>query len=177
MKFGFTFYLLLTTYYLFSDMPGNKPRPDYNVKISGLTQYADYTFFSQAYDSLEKLNDSSLIYVQGGFGAPQCVSVWAVQRKTNKHTDTIYICSGEEDVDKAVLVNIYDNHLTFTVDTTFIRPEKNDMPFGAVNDVQNTQSVKNKNIMYFISGLSFLVLLALVFFVWKKNKKSKNQKP
>lgn len=174
MKQFFSYYLLLIAFYSFADVPGNKPRPDYNVKVSRLAQYSDYTFFSQSYDSITKLKDSSLIYVQGGFGAPQCVSVWAVHKKTEEHTDTVYVCSGDEDVDKGVLVNIIDKHLTFTTDTTFIRPEKNNIASGgSFSNEQDAQSVKNKNIMYFISGLSFLVLLALVFFVWKKNKKSK----
>ena len=65
MKYLFSYYLLLITLYSFADMPGNKPRPDYNVKITGLKEYKEYTFYSQGYDSAVILRDSSSIYIQG----------------------------------------------------------------------------------------------------------------
>lgn len=175
MKYLFSFCFLLTASYLFADMPGNKPRPDYEVKISGMQQYADYTFYYQGHDSVAVLHDSSSIHIQGGFGAPMCVNVWAVQPKTNHHTDTLSFCSGEWNSNQAIVLNINDHHLSFTADTTYVKEENSAISYGSVNKIQDAASVKNRNIMYLISGLSLLVLIALVFFVWKKNRKSKNQ--
>ena len=130
MKQLFSYYLLLITLYSFADMPGNKPRPDYNVKISGLKEYKDYTFYSQEYDSAVVLRDSSSIHIQGGLGTPICVSVWAVQQKSNKHTDTLNFCSISSENDKAGFLTIQNNHLIFNEDTAFSKSEKNDIQFG-----------------------------------------------
>lgn len=178
MKYLFSYYLLLITLYSFADMPGNKPRPDYSVKITGLKEYKEYTFYSQGYDSAVILRDSSSIYIQGGFGAPMCVNVWAVQQKSNKHTDTLNFCSISSENDKAGILTIQNNHLIFTIDTTFNKSEKSDIQFEtSIVNTEDVQLVKNRNIMFLISGLSFLVLITLIFFVWNKNRKSKNQQP
>ncbi len=175
MKYVIRFYLLLITYHSYADMPGNKPRPDYNVKILGMNQYKDYTFYTQSNGDVETLKDSASLIVAGGYGAPQCVRVWGVNHKTEQHTDTLFFCSGESDLNKSVHITLKNNHLSVPVDTSIVK-EKYSMPFGSVNGNPDTQSVKNKNIMYFISGLSFFILIVLVFFIWNKNKKSKIQK-
>ncbi len=176
MKNVIVYCLLLVTYYAVADVPGNKPRSNYNVKIIGLQQYNEYTFYVQDNDASSELKDSALIHIQGGFGAPQCVNVWAVHNKSEEHTDTLYFCSGDERESKMILVNINNNRLSFSVATTK-RMKENTIPFSSVNNKNdNDQFNKNKNIMYLISLLSFAILIALVFFVWNKNKQSNLQK-
>ena len=176
MKSLFSFYLLLSSYALFADAPGNKPRPDYDVTITGLQQYENYAFYYQRNEEINILHDSNSIVVPGGYGAPMCESLWAVQQKSSKHTDTLYFCSGESDADKSVAIFISENHLSVAVDTANVAIIENSIPYASANQLNDTQSVKNRNIMYLISGLSLVILIMLVFFVWKKNRKSKKQK-
>lgn len=171
MKYLFSCYLLLVTYYLQADVPGNKPRPSYDVKFTGINQYDNHLFFVQENNVVSSIKDSSTIHVQGGYGAPICLEVWAINKNNLLHTDTLSFCSGDTKKSKVIIVNIYNRHLTYSIDATNGK-KQNTIPFSTVNNNQNDndQFGKNKNIMYLISGLSFIILLALVFFVWKKNK-------
>ena len=177
MKYLLSCYLLLTAYYLYADVPGNKPRPSYDVTITGLNQYKDYSFYRQDDDVALELKDSSSIHVPGGYGAPRCIDVWAVNKTTSVHTDTLYFCGGDEKKSKVIIIGIFQNHLTFSTATTK-QKNKNTIPFSSVSNNQDDNKRFNKNhlIMYLISGLSFLILIALVFFVWKKNKEPKLQR-
>ena len=42
-----------------------------------------------------------------------------------------------------------------------------------INIVGDISSNNNQLIMYSISGFSFLLLIAMVFIIWKKNKQAK----
>jgi len=167
--------LLISISNSFADVPGNKARPDYDVIVSGLSSYNDYTFYAQDFDSTSILHDSSSIHIIGGHGAPQCVNIWAIQHKTKISTDTISFCSGDEELAIKVRLNIMDDHLSFARMVTPVKKKINkDEPVDIVGDIS---SGKNQQIMYCISGLSLFVMLTLVFFVWKKNRTSKNKKP
>lgn len=178
MKYFISYYLLLTTCYSFADVPGNKPRPSYDVKVTGLSEYQDYVFFVQDNEVVSELTDSSRsIHVQGGYGAPECIDVWAINKKSLKHTDTLYFCSGDEKKSKMIIISIDKNRLSYTTDATKGK-KQNTIPFSSVSNNQddNNQFNKNNTIMYLISLLSSIVLITLMFFVWKKNKEPKLQK-
>ena len=84
-----------------ADVPGNKPR-------------ASYTFYYQSsYGEQQLLKDSTAFTVQGGFGAPICQNVWAVNNKTKQHTDSIYFCSGDHHNSITIMVHIVGKHLTY----------------------------------------------------------------
>jgi len=172
MKYLLSFCLLLTTYHLNADVPGNKPRPSYEVKFTGLNQYNNYLFFFQDNNIVSSLKDSSKIHVQGGYGAPGCVEVWAINKNNLKHTDTLYFCSGDEKNSKTVTVNIYQNKLTAT-SVSSKGKEENMPPVSSVNnkDDGNDQFVNNYRIMYLIAAWSFLLLIIRFIFFRNKNKK------
>lgn len=176
MKTIFYFYLLLITCYLYADVPGNKPRPSYDVRITGLNQYNNHVFFLKENNYVSELGDSSIFHVQGGYGAPRCAEVWAINKKNLIHTDTLYFCSGDSKKSKEIIVNIYNRHLTYT-ESAVKQKSKNTIPLSSVNNFQDNDEYfnKNRNIMYVISVLSFIVLITLMFFVSKKNKQAKLQ--
>ena len=176
MKYILSCCLLLIIYYSHADVPGNKPRPSYDVTFTGLHQYPDYIFFYQSNNVVVQFYDSSSIHVPGGYGAPQCAEVWAINKKNFIHTDTLSFCSGDEEQSKTIIVTINDRHLTYSSVVTK-KKNKNTIPFSTFNNNQNINVRMNKDhlIMYLISGLSFIVLVALLFFVLKKNKQPKLQ--
>lgn len=178
MKRIFSFYVLLTTYYLYADVPGNKPRPSYDVKISGLNQYNNHVFFVQDNHVVSELTDSSKnIHVQGGYGAPKCIKVWAINKNNFVHTDTLFFCSGDSKNSKIIIVNIHNRHLSYTTDAIKGK-NQNIIPFYTIrnNKDDDIQINKIKTIMYLISGLSLLILTVLMFFIRKNNKELELQR-
>ena len=168
MKYLLFFFLIWISFLTFADIPGNKPRATYEVKISGLKNYSNYTFYVSDERNSKELKEGSNIRVPGGYGEPQCEQFWAINKITNKNTDTIYFCSGEERQSISVIVHIFDNHLSYEANTGGVRKENIPLSFG--NNIDDNH-VKNTRIMYLVSGISFLVLLGLVFMVWNKNRK------
>jgi hypothetical protein len=155
-----------------ADVPGNKPRPDYDVTISGLQQYNNHIFFVQDNNVVKGLTDSSSIHVPGGYGAPRCLEVWAINKNNFIHTDTLSFCSGDANKSKTIVVNIYNRHLSYSEAVTKGKRE-NVIPFSSANNNQDNKNRFNNNyrIMYLISGLSLSVLISLILFIWRKNKK------
>ena len=181
MKYLLSFNLLLFSCYSFADMPGNKPRPDCNVVVNGMQNNPDYSFYKQIDDEPEsKLGNGDTIYVPGGSGKPQFLNIWATNKQTKKNTDTLsfFNSEDEETVTLNLIINT-DNHL---VDKDAVKADTSgNVSYASnLNNIGNKDDetkIKNNKIMYLISGLSFIILIALVFFVWNKNKKSKPQKP
>lgn len=176
MKIIISFYLLLTTCYLYADVPGNKPRPSYDVKITGLNQYNNHVFFFQDNNVVSKLNDSSSIHVPGGYGAPRCIEVWAINKNNLIHTDTLLFCSGDEKKSKTITVNIYQRHLTYsTADSK--GKKQNSIPFSVVKNFPNDNDRfnKNRNIMYLISSFSFIMLAVMLLYVLRQEREIKLQ--
>ncbi len=157
-----------------ADVPGNKPRPSYDVTITGLKEYSDYTFYSQSdYGEKQALKDSASFAVRGGFGAPICQNIWAFNNKTKQYTDTLYFCSGDHNNSMIILVHIAGKHLTYVKKGPVKKSKKMNQHINIVGDIYSNN---NQLIMYAISGLSFLLLIAMVFIIWKKNKEAKLQK-
>lgn len=177
MKYLLSFCILLITYYLQADVPGNKPRPSYDVKITGLNQYDNHIFFFQENNVVSKLNDSSSIHVPGGYGAPRCIEVWAINKNSLIHTDTLVFCSGDEKKSKTIKVNINQRHLTYS-SVESKEKKQNSIPFSLVNNFpsDNDSFNKNKDIMYLISSFSFVMLLALLLFVLRQKNEIKFKK-
>lgn len=176
MKYILSCCLLLLTFYLHADVPGNKPRPSYDVKITGLNQYNNHLFFFQDNNVVSRLNDSSSIHIPGGYGAPRCIEVWAINKNNLIHTDTLLFCSGDEKKSKTITVNIYQKHLTYsTVETK--GKKQNSIPFSNVNNFRNDNDPfnKNRNIMYLISSISFIILAVMLLLVLRQKREIKLQ--
>ena len=171
MKSIFSIYLVFATCCLLADVPGNKPRPSYDIKITGLNQYNNHLFFVQQNNVVTSLKDSNSIHIQGGYGKPLCAEIWAINKNNFLHTDTLLFCSGDAKKSKEIILNIYKRDLSYTEITTN-QKNKNSIPFSAVNNkVDNDPFNKNHFIMYLISGLSLMVLIMLLFFILKKKNK------
>lgn len=163
--------LLCCFIFCHADVPGNKPRASYDVTITGLNKYSDYTFYYQSsYGEQQLLKDSTAFTVQGGFGAPICQNVWAVNNKTKQHTDSIYFCSGDHHNSITIMVHIVGKHLTYVKKGPVKKSKKMNQQINIVGDISSNN---NQLIMYSISGFSFLLLIAMVFIIWKKNKQAK----
>lgn len=174
MKQLLIYCLLLITCHSFADMPGNKPRPDYEVRITGLASLSDFTFFYQAEDSTELLKDSSVLLIRGGFGAPRCAAIWAVHKKIYHTTDTIVFCSGDKYYSFTAQFNIADNHLSFMEKEVIAVPEEDSTDAALISAIPVAPD-NHKKILYGISGLSFMLLLAMSLWVWNKNRNIKRQ--
>lgn len=166
-------YLLLTACCLYADVPGNKPRASYDVTLTGLQQFPDYTFFAKGYDQAYIIKDSAVIHIAGGFGAPRCTEIWAVNIKTNSHTDTLYFCGGDEKKSMKIILHISNNHLGFG---KIIATKKIINDSQNINIVGDIYSNRDRIFMYLISACSFVGLIVMTFFVWKKNKENSLQK-
>lgn len=167
MKQVFSFYLLLIALFSFADMPGNKPRPDYEVCVVGMDALQDYQIYYGNYDSVEVLKDSVKIFVQGGFGVPQCMMLWGTHKKSRQQTDTLNLCSGDVEDSYTARLSVKGNHLVLERLAEVMQVKQNNQePMDIVGDVSADM---NRRIMYAISGISLLVLLLLVFVVWKRN--------
>lgn len=178
MKYLLSCYLLLFTYCLHADVPGNKPRSSYDLVVNGLQENSDFIFYNQSnYEApTNTLKNGDTLHVIGGFGRPQTTLIWATNTKTNSNTDTLYFYGGEYKGIFTVDLNIIENHLTYTFTNKNISTEKGIIMNGSnsANPIDET-SVKNKKIMYAISSLSLLFLVALALIIWNKDKKKNTQ--
>lgn len=162
MKYIISIYVLLSAYCSLADVPGNKPRPDYNLTCTGIRQYEDYLFFWQQNNVVRSLKDSGIIQVQGGYGAPQCVEVWAINKKNLKHTDTLYFCSGDQKASMNIILQITDYHLRFEKSE---HPKKSKKTQQVFLSAGNSYPTNHLLILCVISISSFMVLITLMYFL------------
>ena len=172
MKYLLVFYMLISAFCSFADVPGNKPRPDYDLTCTGIRQYEDYLFFWQQNNVVRSLKDSGIIKIQGGYGEPQCVEVWAINRKNFKHTDTLYFCSGDQDASMNIILQITDYHLRFEKSEP---PKKSKKTQQVILSAENSSPTNHLFMLCVISVSSLLVLISLIYFIRRNKTQTKLQ--
>ena len=68
------------------------------------------------------------------------------------------------------MVHIVGKHVTYVKKGPVKKSKKMNQQINIVGDISSNN---NQLIMYSISGFSFLLLIAMVFIIWKKNKQAK----
>ncbi len=157
--------------FIFGDVPGNKPRPTVDIRVSGIKSYPGYTFYVKHTDTSRVLNDSASFKVIGGYGEPRIVSLWAVKSETQEQTDTIYFVSRYSAMPTAIVLHINDRHLYYTVDTFLVRDQKMTVfDISREMQYQGNRQKKERLIRNSLIGCSVLAVTALLLVFWYKRK-------
>lgn len=173
MKTIYTAICLLLIVHLYADMPGNKARPSFDIRVKGITENPDYLFYaSMEYDdSARLLNDSSSIFVPGGYGAPAMVFIWAVNKQTKQPTDSLFFSGGEYTYNPTFKLSVLDNHLQKE------QILSNDANTTTNNEQESLQEIQDNNWKWrnITSTLVILSSVAITFFIYQFYKRKKNQ--
>ncbi len=173
MKTIYTAICLLLIVQIYADMPGNKARPSFDIRVKGITENSDYLFYaSMEYDdSARLLNDSSSIYVPGGYGAPAMVFIWAVNKQTRKPTDSLFFSGGEYTYNPTFKLSVLDNHLQKE------QLDTEDKEHTGTTEILSEEEIREDNWKWrnITSTLVILASVAFTIFVYLFYKRKKNQ--
>lgn len=121
--------MLLISVCLFADHPGNKPRPDTWVRISGVKNLPnDWILYKQSGRDINKsfddgtimISGDTLLLIGGGRGRPDHLRIWAQNSKTSKKTPVLYYYTSND----SPIVSI----LTIRNDSLILQPAKTKNP-------------------------------------------------
>ena len=173
MKTIYTAICLLLIVHLYADMPGNKARPSFDIRVKGITENPDYLFYARMEfdDSARLLNDSSSIYVPGGYGAPAMVFIWAVNKQTKKPTDSLFFSGGEYTYNPTFKLSVLDNHLQK------LQLDTEDKKQARTAEILSEEDIREDNWKWrnITSTLVILSSVAITFFIYQFYKRKKNQ--
>ena len=161
--------LCLICFAVLADMPGNKPRKAVTVHVSfgdldGYTIYSNGPYASYGED--KPVSDNSDHLLNGGFGAPPCMSFFGVDEK-NKHTDTVMICNSEQG-NVTLKLSVIKNKLVFdesSVQEDIVVPADTDSSSGSSSFMSN-----KINILVLVALASVLLLLAGYYKLQRKKQ-------
>ena len=156
---------------LMADMPGNQPREQVTVHVhlSNLQGFTIYSSddYSSAYSSTE-VRDSSQYILQGGFGAPPCITFFGIDNN-EKHTDSMTICNEEQGT---VFLKLSVENGKLVSSQSEVKQESLPTVTGN-NDSQNTSFfLRNQIRLLVLVALASVVLLVGGYFIMQRRKQT-----
>ncbi len=165
------FFILLSSI-IYADTPGKRSMGDSKIFLKNIAVVKDYNFYWKLdNDSALVINTDTTLTIPGSGGKPYSAMLWAVNKKTNDVTDTIFF-DNYYSPDYAINIDsIYNNKLLiYTKKETGNNNAGGD---GLSINADDRHSGKMTKIT-FLSAASLIALILLVWFFIKRKVKEKN---
>jgi len=169
MKRSITLLSLFCFSIAIADSPGKKPMYESNISIKNTSRLGDYNFYwSVEGDSARVFSHDTSLTLPGSAGRPMNAILWAVNKKTNTSTDTLFFD------------NYYAPDYIITIDTvaankllysrvTVANNNSNEEVDSSDKESGASSPGKRSRIM-FLAGISLAALLVLVALFIRRKK-------
>lgn len=147
-----------------ADTPGKKAMYESDISIKNTARLSNYVFYwKMEKDSAAMFHHDTTLSIPGSGGRPMNATLWAVNKKTNASTDTLFFD------------NYYAPDYEITIDTVtfenkllYAKKEMaNNNGAGDVSGSSNGESADPSRVFLF-SSISFIALILMVWFFARK---------
>lgn len=172
MKKTITLLFLISCIQVIADTPGKKVMYESDISIKNTARLSDYIFYwKMQNDSAAMFHRDTTLSIPGSGGRPMNATLWAVNKKTNTSTDTLFFD------------NYYAPDFEITIDTVtqenkLLYSKKEISNNNGAGDIAGSGSSEEKvsspSRMLLLSSIS---VIALVLLVWLFNRKRNTSRP
>lgn len=165
-----------------ADMPGNRPRANTQVHLSGVKNISGWVLYlnSNYGEKITRVSKDTIITIQGGYGRPQGISIYAENKTTHAKTAELSYFAGSEKPEFVNIVAIRNDSLILGKAKPTAKPAKGKKAqpaiqkgaFPSLLDIPAGENEMSKNTaLIVLAGISLLALTAL-FIRARRNKKA-----
>lgn len=180
IKFFYFSIIMLAFFAAKADSPGKREMHACDVSFQNIKKWNDYTFhYNSQYDNSDGLiNTDTTFTIPGSGGVPFGFSIWAINNKTHKSTDTVYFFN-HYDPDKVIILAGFDGD-SIRYNTGELSNANEIIATVNADSIANKELVEKaekikQNHYNKIAVYAIAALIALTGLVWFFNKKRKKQ--